>query len=268
LRSTEDGSHAKGMVSFVDDAAGTGSSAIDKTLTVLESLAQHNRVTDIAIRSGLSKSTVHRILQSLVARGFARADGNGGYLPGPRILTLAGMMMQRFDPAQQAATELRDLRDSTGLAVHFAVRAGDEAVYVAKLDGRRSYQMRSRVGMSIALHTTAIGKAILANLPIDECDEVISRLPLTAITEHSITSPAELRRQLDDARTRGYAVDGGENDPGIVCVGAAVFDYSGAVLGGVSVSALSFDLDVHDPAVIAAVLASARQMSLTLGAPN
>jgi DNA-binding IclR family transcriptional regulator len=252
----------------VDAATGPGSSSIDKTLTVLESLAQHNRVTDIAGLTGLSKSTVHRILQSLVARGFARTDGSGGYLPGPRILTLAGLMMQRFDPAQQAATELRDLRDSTGLAVHFAVRAGDEAVYVAKLDGRRPYQMRSRVGMSIALHTTAIGKAILANLPIEECDEMISRLTLTAVTEHSITSPVELRRQLTRARTQGYAVDGGENDPGISCIGAAVFDYSGAVLGGVSVSALSYDLDVADPAMISAVLATARQMSLTLGAPS
>jgi IclR family acetate operon transcriptional repressor len=252
----------------VDAADGTGSSSIDKTLTVLEALAQHNRVTDIAASSGLPKSTVHRILQSLVARGFARTDGNAGYLPGPRILTLAGMVMQRFDPAQQAAGLLRDLRDQTGLAVHFAVRAGDEAVYVAKLDGRRPYQMRSRVGMSIALHTTAIGKAILANLPVEECDETIARLPLTAMTEHSITSRDELQHQLDQARASGYAVDGGENDPGISCIGAAVFDHSGAVLGGVSASALSFDLDVADPSVIAAVLTAAGSISRALGAPN
>jgi DNA-binding IclR family transcriptional regulator len=122
--------------------------------------------------------------------------------------------------------------------------------------------------MSIALHTTAIGKAILANLPIEECEEVISRIHLVAMTEHSITTHAELRDQLDLARARGYAVDGGENDPGISCLGAAVFDYSGAVLGGVSVSALSFDLNVNDPEVIAAVQATARQMSLTLGAPS
>ena len=250
----------------MDAGTGTGNSSIDKTLTVLEALVRHSRVTDIAARSGLSKSTVHRILQSLVARGFARPDGNGGYLPGARILTLAGMVMQRFDPAQQADTVLRDLRDRTGLAVHFAVRAGDEAVYVAKLDGLRPYQMRSRVGMSIALHTTAIGKAILAQLPVEECEEMISRLPLTAMTEHSITSRAELRRQLAQARTARYAVDGGENDPGITCIGAAVFDHSGAVLGGVSVSALSFDVDVKDPDVITAVLAAARQTSLALGA--
>jgi DNA-binding IclR family transcriptional regulator len=252
----------------VNAALGPGSSSIDKTLTVLESLARHSRVTDIAVSSGLPKSTVHRILQSLVSWGFARTDGRGGYSPGPRILTLAGRVMQRFDPAQQAGAALRDLGERTGLTVHFAVHAGDEAVYVAKLDGRRPYQMRSRVGMSIALHTTAIGKAILSRLPLAECDEMIAHLKLDAVTEHSITSPDELRAQLAVARTTGYTVDRGENDPGIACVGAAVFDHNDAVLGGLSVSALSFDLDVDDPAVIAAVRAAADQASIALGAPR
>jgi DNA-binding IclR family transcriptional regulator len=83
------------------------SGSIDKALTVLEALAQHHRVTDIAAATGLPKSTVHRILQSLLGWGFARADGNGGYLPGPRILTLAGKMMSRFEPAVQARGALR-----------------------------------------------------------------------------------------------------------------------------------------------------------------
>jgi IclR family acetate operon transcriptional repressor len=245
-----------------------GGGSIDKALTVLEALAHDSRVTDIAARSGLPKSTVHRILQSLVAWGFARADGNGGYLPGPRILTLAGRVMQRFDPAQQADGALRELRDRTGLTVHFAVLAGDEAVYVAKLEGRRPYHMRSRIGMSIPLHTTAIGKAALASLPDGQLDEVVSRLVLTRMTEHSISSRAALRRQLAQARQDGYAVDRGENDPGITCLGAAVFDYTGSVLGGVSVSALSFDLDLDDPSTADAVRSTAREVSRALGAPD
>jgi len=122
--------------------------------------------------------------------------------------------------------------------------------------------------VSRRLHAPASAKVVLPSRPIDECEEAISRISLVAMTEHSITTHEELRRQLDLARTHGYAVDRGENDPGISCLGAAVFDYSGAVLGGVSVSALSFDLNVDDPEVIAAVQATARQMSLTLGAPG
>jgi IclR family acetate operon transcriptional repressor len=255
-------------VNDVVEPPGSGGSSIDKALTVLESLAHDSRVTDIAARSTLPKSTVHRILQSLVAWGFAVADGNGGYLPGPRILTLAGRVMQRFDPGQQADAALRELRDKTGLTVHFAVLAGDEAVYVAKLEGRRPYQMRSRVGMSIPLHSTAIGKAALAALPADHCEEIVARLDLTPMTEHSLGSKAALRRELAEARADGVAFDRGENDPGISCLGAAVFDYTGSVLGGVSVSALTFDLDVDDAALADAVRLSAREVSRALGAPE
>src|SRR5690606_16381322 len=95
-RSTAGGS----PVSRLDSAVREGSS-IDKALAVLEAIAEHHRVTDIAAATGVSKSTVHRILQSLVEWGFARSDGSGGYEPGPRILTLAGRVMTRFDPARQ-----------------------------------------------------------------------------------------------------------------------------------------------------------------------
>jgi IclR family acetate operon transcriptional repressor len=243
------------------------SGSIDKALTVLEALAEHRRVTDIATATGLPKSTVHRILQSLLGWGFARADGNGGYLPGPRILTLAGRVMTRFDPAQHARAALRDLRDRTGLTVHFAVRSGDEVVYVEKIEGRRPYQMKSRVGMSVPLHTTAIGKAILANLVDAEITEIIERAGLTAVTRRSITDPGVLRRQLSAALAQGHAVDDGENDAAISCIGAPVFDHTGNVMGGISISALSFELDLDNKALVAEVISAARDVSLALGTP-
>lgn len=243
------------------------SGSIDKALTVLEALAQHSRVTDISADTGLPKSTVHRILQSLLVWGFARSDGGGGYLPGPRILTLAGKVMSRFDPAQQAQGVLRDLCDRTGLTVHFAVRGDDELVYVAKLEGSRPYQMRSRVGMSVPLHTTAIGKAVLANLAEDVTEEILSRTRLTAMTRRSITDLTALRRQLGQTRESGFAIDDGENDPGIACIGAAVFDHTGTVMGGISISALAYDLDLDDKALAAEVIKAAGDVSLALGAP-
>jgi IclR family acetate operon transcriptional repressor len=87
------------------------------------------------------------------------------------------------------------------------------------------------------------------------------------MTEKSISSVAALHRQLEEARARGYSVDAGENDPGICCLGAAVFDHTGTVMGGVSVSALSFDLNLNDQVLIAAVTEAARAASLALGMP-
>ena len=248
-------------------ATGAASGSIDKALTVLEALAQHSRVTDIATDTGLPKSTVHRILQSLLGWGFARSDGNGGYLPGPRILTLAGRVMSRFDPAQHANVALRALRDTTGLAVHFAIRSGDEAVYVDKLEGRRPYQMRSRVGMSVPLHTTAIGKAVLAQLSPAEVVEIVERTGMQSMTRRSITEVPVLLRQLAEAAERGYAIDDGENDPGIGCIGAPVFDHTGRVMGGLSISALGFEIDLDSRELSTVVINAARDVSLALGAP-
>ncbi|GGK83193.1 IclR family transcriptional regulator [Sphaerisporangium melleum] len=243
-------------------------SSIDKALAVLEAIAEHHRVTDIAAATGVSKSTVHRILQSLVEWGFARADGAGGYEPGPRILTLAGRVMTRFDPSRQASASLRALHEHTGYTTHFAIRSGDEAVYVDKLEGRRPYQMPSRVGMSLRLHSTAIGKAILAELGEEEVRGVAARTGLARLTPATLTGVEELLVHLESVRARGYAVDDEENEPGVRCVGAPVFDHTGRVLGGISISTLAMDMDRARLEELApAVTAAAREVSQALGAP-
>ncbi|WP_433254059.1 IclR family transcriptional regulator [Streptosporangium sp. CA-135522] len=243
-------------------------SSIDKALAVLEAIAEHHRVTDIAVATGVSKSTVHRILQSLVEWGFARPDGNGGYEPGPRILTLAGRVMSRFDPARQASGALSVLHERTGYTTHFAIRSGDEAVYVDKLEGRRPYQMPSRVGMSLRLHCTAIGKAVLAQLSAEEVRAVCARTGLPGMTPKTLTTVEGLLAHLAEVRARGYALDDEENLPGVLCVGAPVFDHTGQVLGGISISALAMDMSRDDVEQFAPeVVAAAREVSLALGAP-
>ncbi|GAA4638567.1 IclR family transcriptional regulator [Actinoallomurus vinaceus] len=248
-------------------ATQTGGGSIDKALTVLEALAEHSRVTDIAAGTGLPKSTVHRILQSLVGWGFARTDGNGGYLPGPRILTLAGKVMSRFDPAQHADSALQTLRDRTGFTVHFAIRSGDEAVYVRKLEGLRPYQMGSRVGMSLPLHSTSIGKAILARLSDQEVAAITARTGLAPRTQHTIADVDALIAHLREVRRCGYAVDDEENERGIRCVGAPVFDHTGVVMGGISISGLAFEVDLGNDTLMAEVVTAARDVSLAMGAP-
>ncbi|GAA2910098.1 IclR family transcriptional regulator [Streptosporangium fragile] len=244
-------------------------SSIDKALAVLEAIAEHHRVTDIATATGVSKSTVHRILQSLVEWGFARADGSGGYEPGPRILTLAGRVMSRFDPARQASAALNALHERIGYTTHFAIRSGDEAVYVDKLEGRRPYQMPSRVGMSLRLHCTAIGKAVLAQLGEDEVRAICARTGMPALTANTLTTPDELLVHLAGVRARGYALDDEENLPGILCVAAPVFDHTGQVLGGISISALAMDMSREDVEQFAPeVVAAAREVSRALGAPE
>ncbi|GIH10535.1 IclR family transcriptional regulator [Rhizocola hellebori] len=249
-------------------ANGSAGNAIEKALSVLEALADHERITDLAETTGLPKSTVHRILQSLVGHGFATSDGNGGYLPGPRALTLSGKIMHRLDPARLASPALNALRDRTGYTVHLALRNGDEAVYVEKLTGHKPYEMPSRIGQSLLLHSTAIGKAILAALSDEEVAAICRRTGMPRRSPHTMTSPTDLIAHLAEIRHHGYAIDDEEDVEGLRCIGAAVTGNHGQVVGAVSISTLVHELPPRETRLMGTeVLTTAREISLALGAP-
>ncbi|PXY28102.1 IclR family transcriptional regulator [Prauserella muralis] len=238
-------------------------SAADKTLSVLEALADHSRIADLAVATGLPKPTVHRILQTLVARGFARSDGHGEYVGGPRILSLAGRFLQRLDLAERVRPLLRELQEATGWTVHLALLSGDEAVYVAKVEGAKPYHLASRVGMSLRLHCTSIGKAILATMPDEEVRALLNRTGLPARTPHTVTDPDVLLKELAVVRRQGFAEDHEENEAGVRAVGAAVFDHAGQVIGGVSAAALVFheeDAGARGEAVLRTAAAVSRAL--------
>jgi IclR family transcriptional regulator, KDG regulon repressor len=248
--------------------------ATQKTLSVLDALAPDvrgaDRLGDIASRAGLPRSTVHRILQRLVEHGYARAEGDGRYVAGARVLALAGGVLRDLDRGYLTPV-LQALCDDVGHTVHFALLTGNEATYIEKLEAPgASYQMVSRVGGRIALHCTAIGKAILAGLPVDERHALLGRGELVARTPRTLITVPELDRELERVAARGFAVDDEENERNIRCVGAAVRDGRGRPTGAVSVSALTLDLALDDvPAVGRRVTAAADELSRALsGAPS
>lgn len=240
--------------------------AIGKVAAVVEALSDESSTSGITRRTGLPSSTVHRILQDLVAVGWAREDGNRGYLLGARLLALAGRATDQTSLVRAAHPTLQELSDRTGHAVHFAVRTGDEAVYVDKIEGNRAYQMRSRVGLAIPLHCTAIGKALLAALPEAEVRTVLTRAGMPARTSHTITSADAMVRHLEVVRARGYSLDDEENELSTRCIGAAVGDHSSSTLGGISLSMLAFELDPDRvPRLGALVVEAARRITDDLG---
>lgn len=250
--------------------ATSAGNAVEKVLRVLDGLADHSRLSDLSRDAELPKSTVHRILQTLVAEGFATYDERaGGYTPGARLLGLAGRTLGRLDVASGAEPVLRSLQRRTGATVHLAVLSGDEAVYVQKLEGSKPYRMVSRVGMSIPLHCTGIGKAILAGLPDAEVTLLLARTGMPARTPSTITEVDRMLEDLAGVRQRGWSRDDQENEAGIVCAGAGVRDHTGATIGAVSVSQLATDperveLDELGPWVAV----TAREVSAAFGAPK
>lgn len=239
--------------------------AVEKTLAVLEALADHTRITDIARVTGLPKSTVHRLLATMVERGFA-VPTSDGYLTGPRVLALAGKVLRPVDTVERARPFLRSLQESTGCTVHLAVLFGDELVYVDKIEANKPYRMASRLGMSLPTHGTAIGKAVLASLSPAELEAFLGRVGLPGRTPRTITSAPRLKAQLTRVRRSRFALDDEENEVGVRCVGAAVRDHAGVVIGGLSASSLAMEHSL--PELIALgprVVRAADEVSAALG---
>jgi IclR family acetate operon transcriptional repressor len=216
--------------------------ASEKTLRVLEATAAPNgphRLADIAARAAVAKASTHRLLVMLAADGYVIAAGSGRYGVGPRLRTFAAQVAanDRLDITQH----LRDLQQAVGgHTVHLALRSGNQCTYIQKIDGNQPYQMASRIGMSIPLHCTAVGKAILAFLPTEEVRTIVASAGLPARTPATITDWRRLDAELAFIRERGYAVDDEENEATVRCIGAPVVDLSGRPIGGVSVTTVTF----------------------------
>ena len=243
-------------------------STLDRGLDVLESILAHAPeagLASTALDTGLPKPTVHRILAQLVRRGYVVPVRPGTYGPGPQAFAAATVAGSASDFSSTALRHLEQLRTATPETIHVAVRVGHRAVYLSKLEAQRPYKMASAIGTSLNLHSTAIGKAILAYAP--DSENVVATLALQSKTPRTITTRDALRRELEWVRNHGYALDNEENEEGVRCVAAAVFDASGAPVGGISVSAPTFNFPQSViTALLPSLLSTAKQISAAVGA--
>lgn len=239
-----------------------------RVLEVLVDKAPEAPLGDIAKEAGLPAATTYRILQTLVGLGYATALEGGHYKPGPNVLVLAGGMLTSMDYSLEARPALLQLQEATPETIHFGVLSGDRAQYVDKIEGRRPYRLASVVGMALALHCTAIGKAILAFLPADRLAGLITSDRLVRRTPKTITDPDAMRRELKHIRARGFSMDDEEDREGVRCIGAPVFDHQGQVIGAISVSAPTLYFTVQEALELAPnLIEAAASTSRSLGAP-
>lgn len=245
--------------------------SVHRALRVLEVLvanAPDAALGHIAKEAELSSPTTYRILQTLVTDGYATALNGGRYRPGAKVLALAGQMMTSMDYSVSARSTLLRLQEFTPETIHFGVLAGDYAQYVDKIESRRPYRLASVLGMTLTLHCTSIGKAILAHLDEARTRRLIDPKRLVAHTPRTITDPERLQRELAWIREKGFAIDDEEDREGVRCIAAPVFDQLGYAMGAVSVSAPAVHLSFPDAMALAPhVIEAAREVSMALGAP-
>jgi IclR family KDG regulon transcriptional repressor len=228
------------------DANTKGTAALSKGIKVLSAIAEAPgklTVRELAEVTALPRPTVYRLLSALVDEGLVRPSKNGHtYQLGNTLVTIAHRALEQTDIRDIAHEHLVALRDLTGETVHLAIFHNNTMLYVDNLDSPERVRMACSLGVSVPLHSTAVGKIYLAHLPEAERDAILSQLALTQVTGHSITSVNALRSEIADAQARGWSTDEAENERDIYCFGAAVLNRDSRPVAGISISIPRFRL--------------------------
>jgi IclR family acetate operon transcriptional repressor len=208
--------------------------SVERAFDLLEALADAGGaagLSDLAAVSGLPLPTIHRLVHTLAGRGYVRRESSRVYALGPRLVRLgdtAGRLVGAWAQPRLAA-----LVDGLGESANLALMEGAQVVYVAQAPGRHSMRMFTEVGRRVSPHCTAVGKALLAAMPLPRARDILRRTDMVAHTDTTITDPAAFERELDRIRAVGYAIDEGEQELGVRCVAVAL---DGAMPAAMSIS--------------------------------
>jgi DNA-binding IclR family transcriptional regulator len=252
--------------------AGTDSSpatAVERALNILENVA-HRRDgltnSEISRKLAIPKSSASYILRTLERRGYLRRDaGSGRYCLGLKILSLGGDAQSNLDIADVALPFMRSLVERVHLTAHLAVLDQGEAVYIEKVEAPGFFKVNTWVGRRMFLHSTSVGKALLAWLPKQEMEGIVRQHGMKKRTPKTITTMTRLLADLELVRTQGYALDDEENSIGARCLGAPIFDAAGNVAAALGVSGTLTQVDEENlPKIVEVLKETTRRISRQL----
>ena len=206
-----------------DDARVGGVQSLHRALDLVEVVAArggHLTIGEIATATGLPLPTTHRLLRTLVDRGYMRQMPNRRYALGFRLVPLGATASAMVGADTEVV--LSRLVDALGETANLAVLSGSHAEYVAQVPSRNTMRMVTEVGRQVDLHSTGVGKALLAQLVDSRVRAIVSRVGLHRQTEHTLVTEAALLADLALVRSRGYALDEQEQEAGVRCVAVPV----------------------------------------------
>jgi DNA-binding IclR family transcriptional regulator len=251
----------KGEVHFV-----SGDGTVGKACDVLDQVASFShpvRFGQLLEASTFPKATLYRFLQTLVSQGMLNYDPDRQtYALGMRLVRLAHAAWTHSSLAPIARAHLDQLSGELGETVHLAQMDSSQVLSVDKRNASLPVEMYSQAGKVGPAYCTGVGKAMMAYLDEDELTRVIAQQSFHRFTDTTLTTPDDLRAELDAIKTRGYAFDREEHEPGIICIAMPILTDRGRVLGGISVTGPTMRRTLSELEALAPKLASvAKQIS-------
>ncbi|PVZ84367.1 DNA-binding transcriptional regulator KdgR [Serratia sp. S1B] len=214
-------------------------SSVLKVFGILQALGDEREIgiTELSQRVMMSKSTVYRFLQTMKSLGYVSQEGESEkYSLTIKLFELGAKSLQHVDLIRCADIQMRELSKQTRETIHLGALDEDSIVYIHKIDSMYNLRMYSRIGRRNPLHSTAIGKVLLAWRDRSEVAETLSQIEFTRSTPYTICSAADLMPLLDKVREQGFGEDIEEQEEGLRCIAVPVFDRFGVVIAGLSIS--------------------------------
>ncbi|ALA18511.1 MULTISPECIES: IclR family transcriptional regulator [unclassified Chelatococcus] len=248
----------------------TGSQSLERGLNILKILSDDPDplgVREIARRCSLSAAVIQRLMNTLGDWGYVEQDpATKRYRLGHAALALAHHVIRQGPMLEAALVELRQLARDHHLNGFLGVRRGGRGIYLIAVQSDGPLVVRATPGDPLALHSTALGKALLAALDDAQVLQILGSEPLEAKTARTVTDPERLLAQLRKARMAGHATSVEENLPGIVSVGAGICDAAGTVVAAISVAyPRALEPSLTTTIVAPLVMAAAARISFRLG---
>jgi IclR family KDG regulon transcriptional repressor len=217
-----------------------GVQSLGRAFGIMEEIARHRDgigLAELSKRVGLHNSTTFHLVKTMVSLGYVRQlKDSKKYRIGRPLFALAASALDEVEMTSLATPVLAALSQETGEGTQFAARSGDAVVILARMSGPGAFQLKDRVGGVRPANCTAIGKIMLSSLTNEQLDRFLSRTELTASTPKSIVKPDLLRREVDNVRRAGMAIDDGEFDSELRCVALPVRDFTGQIIGAMGLS--------------------------------
>lgn len=242
---------------------------LDRAFDIIEALSASRdplSLADISKKTGLSKSTAHRILASMVERRYIEHDEDGRYHIGYKFIETASSRINSLELLSEAKPCLSRMLWDLNLMTHMGVLEGADVVYVEKMDVYPHTRLYTQVGYRSPAFCSSMGKCLLSSLSGDELARVLDCCDFRRYTPYTICSKTELIEHLRQVRAQGWAMDNEEYQLGHRCIGAPVFDYRGEAVAAISASGTLAELaDDRVEMVVAEVVSAARHLSRRMG---
>lgn len=213
-------------------------SGVVRTIAILETLAhcQRTNLEQLSHQTKLPKATLLRFLNTLIGLGYVNRDPADQYSLTLKMFSVGSHSLEHIDLIDAASPVAQRLCDTFGETVHMGILDDNHAVYVLKKESSYTIRMYSRVGKSIPLYCTGIGKILLSGMNDRDLDAYLEQVKMKPYTPNTIKTPSQLKAEVERIRKEGWACDNEEHEMGTLCLSAPIRDYSGHIVAAMSVS--------------------------------